>query len=60
MGRKFLIEFIFGLMAAFAQDEGLTFFDPDHRNEKNLKVVIDALVVGLVQTAKWTPPRILV
>jgi hypothetical protein len=60
MGRKFLIEFIFGLMAAFAQDEGLTFFDPDHRNEKNLKVVIDALVVGLVQTANRTTSGILV
>jgi hypothetical protein len=47
-------------MAAFAQDEGLTFFHPGHRNEKNLKVVIDALVVSLVQTANRTTPGILV
>ena len=60
IGRKFRIEFIFGPMATFALNEGIAFFDPGHRYEKNLKVVIDALVVGLVQTANRTTPGILV
>jgi len=49
--RKFPFEFILGAMAAFTQNEGLAFFNPGDRNEKYLKVMIDALVIGLVQTA---------
>ena len=46
-------------MTLFAQDEGLAFFDPDYRNEKNLKVMIDAFVIGLVQTANRATSGIL-
>ena len=49
------LEFVFGAMTAFAQDEGLAFFDPGHRNEEDLKIMIDALVIGLVQAANRTP-----
>ena len=44
-------KFVFGAMAAFTQDEGFAFFDPGHRNEEDLKIMIDALVIGLVQAA---------
>jgi hypothetical protein len=54
------LEFIFGAMAAFADDERLALFDPGHRNEKNLKIMIDALVIGLVQTANRTTPGLFV
>ena len=60
IGRKFPIEFVLGPMTAFAQDEGLAFFDPGHRNEKDLKIMIDALVIGLVQTANRTTSGVLV
>jgi hypothetical protein len=54
------LEFIFGAMAAFTDDERLAFFDPDHRNEKYLKIMIDALVIGLLQAANRTTPGLLV
>lgn len=54
------LEFIFGAMAAFANDEGFAFFNPGHRNEKNLKIMIDTLVVGLVQAANRTTPGLFV
>ena len=47
----FTTEFVFGPMAAFTNDEGFAFFDPDHRNEEDLKIMIDAFVIGLVQAA---------
>ena len=53
-------EFILGAMAAFTYDEGFAFFDPGHWNEEDLKIVIDALVIGLLQTANRTTPWILV
>jgi hypothetical protein len=60
MGRKFPLEFVFGPMTTFTQDEGFAFFHPGERNEKNLKVMIDAFVIGLVQTANRTTSGILV
>ena len=60
IGRKFPIEFVLGPMTAFAQNEGLAFFDPGHRNEKDLKIMIDALVIGLVQAANRTTSGVLV
>ena len=54
------LEFIFGAMAAFAYDERLAFFNPGHRNEENLKIMIDALVIGLVQPANRTTPGLFV
>jgi len=47
----FTAEFVFGPMAVFTNDEGFAFFDPDHRNEEDLKIMIDAFVIGLVQAA---------
>jgi hypothetical protein len=58
IGRKFPIEFAPGPVAAFTQNERVAFFDPGHRNEKDLKIVIDALVICLVQTAHRTTPGI--
>ena len=55
VGRLIPFEFILGAMTVFAQDEGLAFFDPGHRNEEDLKIMIDALVIGLVQAANRTP-----
>ena len=52
--RMIPFEFVFGAMTAFTQDEGFAFFDPGHRNEKDLKIVIDALAIGLVQAANRT------
>ena len=60
VGRLIPFEFVFGAMAAFTQDEGLAFFDPDHRNEEDLKIMIDAFVIGLVQAANRTPSGIFV
>ena len=54
------LEFIFGAMAAFADHERLALFDPGHGNEKNLEIMIDALVIGLVQTANRTTPGLFV
>ena len=54
------LEFVFGAMAAFADDEWLAFFDPGHRNEKYLKIMIDALVIGLMQAADRTTPGLFV
>jgi len=56
----FTTEFVFGPMAAFTNDEGRAFFDPDHRNEQDLKIVIDALVIGLVQAANRATLGILI
>ena len=47
-------------MAAFAQDEGCAFFDPCHRDEKYLKIMIDTLVICLVQTTGGATPGVLV
>ena len=47
-------------MAAFTNDEGFAFFYPDHRNEEDLKIMIDAFVIGLVQAANRTPSGIFV
>jgi hypothetical protein len=60
VGRLIPFEFILGAMTALALDEGLAFFDPGDRNEKYLKVMIDALVIGLVQTATRATTGILV
>jgi len=60
VGRMIPREFILGAMTAFALDEGLAFFDSGDRNEKNLKVMIDALAIGLVQTANRATSGILV
>ena len=54
------LEFVFGAMTAFTENEGLAFFDPDHRNEEDLKIMIDAFVIGLVQAANRTPSGIFV
>ena len=54
------LEFVFSAMTAFTEDEGLAFFDPDHRNEEDLKIMIDAFVIGLVQAANRTPSGIFV
>ena len=43
-------------MAALTLDKGFAFFDPRHRNEKYLKIVVDALVIGLMKTANRTTP----
>ena len=56
IGRKFPIEFVSGAMAAFALDKRFAFFDPRHRNEKYLKIMVDALVIGLMKTANRTTP----
>jgi hypothetical protein len=56
----FTTEFVFGPIAAFTNDEGRSFFDPDHRNEQDLKIMIDALVIGLVQAANRAALGILV
>jgi hypothetical protein len=60
VGRLIPLEFVFGAMTAFTEDEGLAFFDPDHRNEEDLKIMIDAFVIGLVQAANRTPSGIFV
>ena len=60
VGRLIPFEFILGAMTAFALDEGLAFFDSGDRNEKNLKVMIDALAIGLVQTANRATSGILI
>jgi len=39
------------MMTSIALDEGLAFFYPGDGDEKKLKVMIDALVESLVQTA---------
>ena len=54
------LEFVFGAMTAFAEDEGLAFFNPDHRNEEDLKIMIDAFIIGLVQAANRTPSGVFV
>ena len=53
-------EFVFGPMATFTYDKGLSFFDPGHRNEEDLKIMIDAFVIGLVQAANRTTSGLLV
>jgi hypothetical protein len=53
-------EFVFGAMTAFAEHEGFAFFDPDHRNEEDLKIMIDAFVIGLVEAANRAPSGIFV
>ena len=60
VGRLVPFEFVFGAMAAFTQHEGFAFFDPDHRNEEDLKIMIDAFVIGLLQATNRTPPGIFV
>jgi hypothetical protein len=60
VGRWVPFEFVFGAMAAFTQHEGLAFFDPNHRNEEDLKIMIDAFVISLLQAANRTPPGIFV
>ena len=54
------LEFVFGAMAAFADDERLALFDSGYRNEENLKIMIDALVISLLQTADRTTPGLFV
>ena len=60
VGRLIPLEFVFGAMTAFTEDEGRAFFNPDHRNEEDLKIMIDAFVIGLVQAANRTPSGIFV
>ena len=47
-------------MASFTLDEGLAFFDPGHRDKKYLKIMIDTLVIGLVQSTVGTAQGIFV
>jgi hypothetical protein len=47
-------------MASFTQDKGLALFNPGHRNEKYLKIMIDTLVISLVQATDGATPWILV
>ena len=60
VGRLIPFELIFGAVAAFTQDEGFAFFDPGYRNEEDLKIMIDAFVIGLVQAANRATFGILV
>ena len=47
-------------MAAFTLEKRFAFFYPGHRDEKYLKIMIDALVIGLVQSANGTAPGIFI
>ena len=58
--REFPTEFAPASVAAFTHDERFTLFNPDYRDKKDLKIMIDALFIGLGQTALWTTPGILV
>jgi hypothetical protein len=40
---------------ALAHDKRVTFFDPQHRNKKQIEVMINPHVIGLVQTAGGAP-----
>jgi hypothetical protein len=56
----FAAEFAFGPMAAFTNDEGLAFFDPGYRKEEDLKIMINAFAIGLMQAANGAAPGIFV
>ena len=47
-------------MAAIALEKWFAFFNPGHRDEKYLKIMINTLVIGLVQTADGTTPGIFI
>ena len=59
-GRKFPTDFVLGPVAAFTNNERRTFFNPGYRDEKDLKIMIDAFVIGLVQAANRATFGILV
>jgi hypothetical protein len=48
-------EFIGGLVAALAHDERLAFFYPQNGNEKQIEIMVNPHLVGLVETAVRTP-----
>jgi len=49
-----------GLFTTFTHDEWFAFFNPQQRNKKQAEVVIHSFKIGLVQTANWAPPGVLV
>ena len=60
MRPKIAAEIIGGMLASLTADEGFTLFDSQHRDEKQIQVMIDLHLIGLVQTAMGTASGIFV
>ena len=60
IGRKVPAEFIGDLMTAFTHDERFADFYPHDGDEKQIKIMINPHLIGLVKTAVGTPSGIFV
>ena len=49
-----------GLLAAVAHNKGFALFNSEYGDKKQAEIVIDALRIGLIQSAHRAPARILV
>jgi hypothetical protein len=52
----FFVKFLDRSFTSFTHDKRLTFFDSYNRNEKQIKIMIHPLVIGLVKAANRTSP----
>ena len=53
-------EFVLCSVTAITNGERLAFFDPDHRDKKNVQVMVDPGLIGLLQTTDSASPRIII
>jgi len=52
-------EFIFCCMALLANCEWLSFFNSHYRDKKDIQVIIDPRLIGLLHSADRTPPGVI-
>jgi hypothetical protein len=53
-------EFVFRSVATLTNGERLAFFDPDKRDKKNVQVMVNPRLIGLLQTTDGTSLRVVI
>jgi hypothetical protein len=59
IGRLMVFEFIFCCMALFANCEWISFFNSHYRDKKDIQVIVDSSLIGLLHSANRTPPGVI-
>jgi len=59
IGRLMAFEFILCSMALLANCEWLSFFNSHYRDKKDIQVMVDPRLIGLLHTTDRTPPGVI-
>ena len=59
IGGLMALEFILCSMALLANCERFTFFNSHYRDKKDIQVIVDSSLIGLLHSANRTPPGVI-